>query len=177
MKKIVLPAICVATICLINSCADPQRAKNYNNETQLDESALSFVRTVAEAGHTEIAASQVAEKNSKNPRVTGFAQMMITDHTKAGTQLDTIASHNEADLPPRPSQSHKKTIDSISQLSSPQFDKAYMQMMVKDHEAAVGLFTDTKDNRAAVIKNFATKTLPVIQMHLDSAKAILASLK
>lgn len=177
MKKIALPAICVAAICLINSCADPQRAKNYNNETQLDESALSFAKTAAEAGQTEIAASQVAEKNSKNPRITGFARMMITDHTKAGTQLDTVASHNLADLPTKPSQTHQKMIDSISKLSGDQFDKAYMQMMVKDHEAAVGLFTDTKANRAAAIKNYAVKTLPVIQMHLDSAKAILASLK
>jgi len=177
MKKIALPAICVAAICLFHSCADPQRAKNYNNETQLDESALNFVRTAAEAGHTEIAASQAAEKDSKNPRVTAFAQMMVNDHTKAGAQLDTVANHNEADLPPRPTQQHQKVIDSISRLSGEQFDKAYMQMMVKDHEAAVGLFTDNKDNRAAVIKKYVEKTLPVIQMHLDSAKAILASLK
>ena len=177
MKKIALPAICVAAICLMNSCADPQRAKNFNNETQLDESALAFVKTAAEAGHTEIAASQVAEKNSTNPRVTGFAKMMVTDHTKAGIQLDTIASNNQADLPPRPSQKHQKTIDSLSQLSGPQFDKAYMQMMVKDHHQAVELFTETKANRAHVIKNFAEKTLPVIRMHLDSAQAILASIK
>ena len=177
MKKIALPAICVATICLINSCADPQRAKNYNNETQLDESALNFVRAAAEAGHTEIAASKAAEKDSKNPRVTGFAKMMVTDHTKAGAQLDTVASNNEADLPPRPTQQHQKIIDSISQLSGEQFDKAYMQMMVKDHEAAVTLFDDNKDNRASAIKKYVERTLPVIQMHLDSAKAILATLK
>src|SRR6185312_1092386 len=176
MKKMILPVLYTAAICLTNSCADPQRAKNYNNETQLDESALNFVKTAAEAGHTEIGASQIAEKNSKNTRIAGFAQMMVTDHTKAGILLDTVASRNLADLPAKASQEHQKTIDSISKLSGLQFDEAYMQMMVKDHEAAVVLFSDNENSRANVIRTYIKKTLPVIQVHLDSAKAILASL-
>jgi len=50
-------------------------------------------------------------------------------------------------------------------------------MMVDDHEKAVELFAGATRNNAPEIKSFASKTLPTIQMHLDSSKAILASLK
>ncbi|MGN6640118.1 MAG: DUF4142 domain-containing protein, partial [Mucilaginibacter sp.] len=57
------------------------------------------------------------------------------------------------------------------------FDKAYMEMMVDGHKEAVDLFRQGKENRANAVQNFAAEYLPTIGMHLDSAKAILASLK
>jgi putative membrane protein len=177
MKRIILPAVILSAVCVLLSCDDTRRAKILNNETQLDQTALYFVKTVAESGNKEIKASQVAEQISTNPRVKGFASMMISDHAKAAISLDTLAAHKFATLPKGLSEDDNNSVKSLSQLSGAGFDKQYMQMMVNDHMKAVGLFEEHQITNSVPAGDFARKTLPTIEMHLDSAKAILASLK
>jgi putative membrane protein len=53
-----------------------------------------------------------------------------------------------------------------------------MKMMVDDHQEDVDKFEKcSKDGQDADLKAFATKTLPVLRAHLDSAKAINQGLK
>ena len=53
------------------------------------------------------------------------------------------------------------------------FDKAYIDDMVAGHRKAVNKFEDgSKHLDDADLKNFATQTLPTLQMHQDSIKAI-----
>jgi putative membrane protein len=50
-------------------------------------------------------------------------------------------------------------------------DKAYMNMMVKDHEKDLAEFqAEAKDGSDPDVKNFADKTAKVVQEHLDLAK-------
>jgi len=68
-------------------------------------------------------------------------------------------------------------IHALAEKKGADFDRAYVQMMVNDHEKAVALFAGGIRINAPEIEDFATKTLPTIQMHLDSSKAVLATLK
>src|SRR5580692_7658243 len=90
MKKTILAALLLPSLWIMQSCDDPQTANKYNHETTVDAMGLHFIETADEAGHTEIRASKVAEKVSSNPRVVGFAKMMIHDHAAAGQKLDSI---------------------------------------------------------------------------------------
>jgi putative membrane protein len=73
---------------------------------------------------------------------------------------------------------HRKHIDMLKAKTGKEFDKAYMGMMVTDHNEDVNKFQVASNNAAdADVKGFATKTLPVLRMHLDSAKAINTSVK
>ena len=49
-------------------------------------------------GNTEIAASKLALERSSNERVKSYANMMITDHQKAGDELKSLASQKKRDL-------------------------------------------------------------------------------
>jgi putative membrane protein len=162
---------------MIQSCGDNQKAKNYNDKTLVDGEGLHFIKQANDAGLTEIKAARVAENNSQNPRVISFAKMMVADHMQVGDELARLASNKLVDDPDTPSIAHQAAIDSLSKLSAGEFDHAYMQMMVKDHEQAVDLFTETTGNKNVAVRNFARKILPTLKMHLDSAKAIYASLK
>jgi putative membrane protein len=57
------------------------------------------------------------------------------------------------------------------------FDKSFLNLIIADHTQAVELFTTATQSKDADVSKFAQKTLPVIKAHLDSAKAILGSLK
>lgn len=161
----------------IQACGDQQRAKNYNQETRIDQRGLEFIKTVSEAGLVEIKTSTLAVNLSKNPRVIAFAKMMIADHTQAGKELSNVANGNLVDKADTITAQKQKSIDSLQKLSGNKFDHAYMNMMVKDHSAAVELFKQEANNRNTRMNMFANKYLPTIKMHLDSANAICASLK
>src|SRR5690242_1556252 len=51
-----------------------------------------FVARAAYSGWGEIAAAQVALRNSGDPRIRNIANMMITDHNVANQQLASIAA-------------------------------------------------------------------------------------
>jgi len=177
MKKTILILLLLPLFWFTQSCDDPKTAYKNGAETRVDVMGLHFVTTASEAGNTEIKASAVAENVSKNPQVIAFAKMMITDHSAAGAKLDKIKTDELIYLPNTLNEDHVKMIDSLSKLSGNSFDKVYMQMMVDDHEKAADLFIEGSENRVASVRSYAEETLPVIEKHLESAKAILASLK
>jgi putative membrane protein len=47
-----------------------------------------------------------------------------------------------------------------------------MNMMVDGHQSAINDFEKQKDNKDADVKKWVNKTLPTLQLHLDSAKAV-----
>src|SRR6185312_9909376 len=56
-------------------------------------------------------------------------------------------------------------------LKGEQFDRAYLQQLVKDHEKAVALFQREADRgKNAELKQFANDTLPTLKDHLQMAK-------
>jgi putative membrane protein len=62
-------------------------------------------------------------------------------------------------------------IEKLSKLSGAEFDKEYMSDMVKDHEEDVKDFqTQGNDGTDPDIKAFASKTLPILQGHLQMAR-------
>jgi putative membrane protein len=176
MKKLICLFFGAITILFIYACQD-KHAKNYNTGIQVDTAGVSFINNGIEGGLAEIKASGLAITNSNNQRVIGLAKMMIDDHTKAGDDLKQIATDKKVDEKDTINAVHQQVITDLSKKSGATFDKAYLQMMVTDHEGAVRLFTVATQNADPDIKNFAAKTLPTIKMHLDSANAILTSLK
>lgn len=177
MKKLTATLLGVMILYTVSSCMDDKHAKNYNDDKTLDESGASFIKQGLEAGLTEIQAAKIAETNSKNPRVISFAKMMITDHTKAGDELEKIGINKRVAEGDTINTGHQKMIADISKKSGAAFDKQYIQMMVNDHQNAVKLFTEASNNKNEQVQTFAKKTLPVLKMHLDSANAICTSLK
>jgi len=177
MKKLLYLGAVTLALISATACNDNRKAKNYNEKTLVDDMALSFMKKANEAGLAEIKAATVAKSKSQNPKVIGFADMMIADHTMANKELNQIAdkkyvAHEDEVI----GQEHQMMIDSISKLNGPQFDKAYMNMMVNDHTKAVALFSDMTRNTSKTINNYVAKYLPKMQEHLNSARSINASL-
>ncbi len=144
----------------------------------VDENDAKFVTTAANDGMAEVAAGKMAQEKASSARIKSFAAMMVTDHTKAGDELASIAKTKNITLPAEPDADAKKAADDLSKKSGKDFDKAYVNAMLDGHKNAVKLFTDASQNcKDADLKAFATKTLPTLKMHLDSIQAIHDSMK
>ncbi len=174
MKKL----ICLLSVLVaLSACQDQRKAKNWNDKTLADYDAIKFVRKGIEGGLVEIKLASLAKTRSSNPRVINFADMMIADHTKIGNELKQIQSDKMIDEKDTIATDKQTMIDELAAKSGSAFDKAYMQMMVNDHKEDIELFKSVTNNTSATMQKMAEKTLPTLQMHLDSAMAINASLK
>jgi len=177
MKKLIYPVLGLAFVLTVQSCIDNSKAKYYNEKTLVDDLGISLIKNGLEGGLTEIKASTLAEANSKNPAVINFAKMIIADHTKADSTLKWMEFDKMMTEKDTVNEEHLVMIDSLSKKTGSEFDKAYLEMMIKDHEEAIDLFTEASDDKNQTIQDFATKTLPTLKMHLDSAQTLAASLK
>jgi putative membrane protein len=102
---------------------------------------------------------------------------MVANQASAGDELEKIAINNKVRGGDSVSTAHQQAIANIAALSGTDFDKAYIQLVVTNHQNAVKLYSAATNDRIEDIQRFARKTLPVLKMHLDSANTINAGLK
>jgi len=121
---------------------------------------------------------QLAVRRATSADVKQFGQRMVTDHTQANQELMKMAMKEGLSVPRELDQMHRDAIDKLSQLQGAEFDRAYMNHMLKDHEEGVALFEkEMRNGKDAGLKAFAEKTLPTLKQHLQMARTISESLK
>lgn len=125
-----------------------------------------FVQKAATGGLAEVKMSKLALDRSQSPQVKEFAQKMIQDHSKANDELKQIARKQNIRVPAELTPEQKMTYDKLKQLSGNDFDRMYMEVMARDHQAAVDAFTQQADEGTnPALKQFASQTLPTLKQH------------
>lgn len=139
--------------------------------------AKEFVERAARDGVAEVELGKLAATKGMHPDVKQFGQRMVDDHSKANNELKSLASAKGITVPADPGPEHKATMEKITRLSGADFDRAYMQAMVGDHDHAVNTFRGFSENGDdPELKQWATKTLPTLQEHERMAKTTAAKL-
>jgi putative membrane protein len=132
-----------------------------------------FASEAAIAGMAEVELGTMAMQQGRHARVKSFGQMMVTDHSKAGDELKSIAKSKGMTLPTMLDAKHQATRDKLAKLSGAEFDRAYMDEMVTGHQAvATKMMTEANSGSDPQLKAFAAKTLPTVQSHLKMAQDI-----
>lgn len=65
-------------------------------------------------------------------------------------------------------------IEKLNNLSGASFDKAYIEMMVIDHQNAVALFEKASKSTDSDVKAYANKYLPILKKRLKQVSALAA---
>lgn len=140
-----------------------------------------FVDDAAAGGIAEVETSKLALEKSSSADVKAFANMMITDHTKANEELAALAKKNDIKVPDDTTLV-KQAKEKILDMRDESFDAAYAKNQVKAHEETIARFkkeadtvTDDKVKGATELKGFAQKMLPALEKHLEMAKKLQAA--
>lgn len=140
---------------------------------QPDAATTQFVSKAASGGMMEIELGNIAKNKASSQRVKDYANMIVTDHTAAANELRSTASSNGVTVPGDMMAEHRQHIDMMKNKSGAEFDKAYINMMVTDHKKDIAEYKKASSGlKTDAVKSYATRTLPVLQKHLDSAQAI-----
>ncbi len=137
----------------------------------------TFAMKAAQGGMAEVKLGKLAADKASNPDVKAFGQQMVDDHSKANDDLKSVAANESMTLPSDVNAKQQAMYDRLSKLSGDAFDRAYVKDMVMDHQEDVKEFQkEANSGKDDQIKGFASRTLPVIQGHLDKIKGIQSNM-
>jgi putative membrane protein len=132
-----------------------------------------FLMETAEAGMAEVQLAQLAQQKATSNEVKEFAKQLEQDHSKANEELKTLAQQKNINLPSEAGAKHQNQISKFNNLSGDKFDKEYVKAMVSEHKKKVKEFQKQSDRSMdSNVKEFAAKTLPTLQTHLQKAEEL-----
>jgi len=132
-----------------------------------------FVMEAAMGSMAEVELGKLAGEKAMSDKVKAFGQRMVTDHSKAGDELKTLASSKQITVPASLDAKHQAMHDRMAKLSGAAFDRAYVRDMVADHKKDVAAFTrESMSGKDSDVKAWAAKTLPTLREHLQMIEDI-----
>ncbi len=139
----------------------------------LEQNDTSFVQKAAQSGMAEVKMAKLGAEKATNADVKIFAEMLVTDHSKVNEQLKELAATKEVKLSMEPDPAHEATCKKLEDVSSADFDKAFLATMIKGHKKGISSYeAAAKECHDADVKAFATKTLPALKGHLAKAQKL-----
>jgi len=122
-----------------------------------------FLSKALEMNTAEAKLAEMAAAKAENPRVKEYAQMLARDHNEAINKIRQLQDTRMADSgSTKPQQTkaevkltpeHQRISTRLSSLSGAEFDRAFMNEMVKGHRTAIRMF----ETQARVHGNAANK--------------------
>ena len=136
--------------------------------------AMPYVAMAGASDQFEIQSSQLALQKAASPAVREFAQMMIQHHQMTTQQV--MAAAQSAGLNPPPPQlmpMQARMIADLQGASGAEFDRVYTRQQVTAHQMALALHTTyARDGDTPSLKQVAATAQPIVQQHLERARAM-----
>lgn len=145
---------------------------------------INVLADIAAINKTEILLATIASNKQTSSDVKDLASLMMNQHGSNLTQLLELA--NSFHLQSLSSSESKKLTEEGNQgmmklggLQGDQFDKAYVDAMVKGHQAALNLIDNhlMKAAKTESIKKFLSDTRTAVAQHLEHAKKLQENMK
>lgn len=135
------------------------------------EATRNFVRDALRSGRKEIATADLAGAQGSDQAVKALAKTIVDDYTKTNTTLEDLARKKmiQTDI--------AADIDlGLASLKGPSFDREFIKEMIADHTLIIEKFQlAEKQITDPELHEFIVSTLPLLQTHLDRAKALVQS--
>lgn len=142
------------------------------------DNEAEFATNAADAGLAEINLANLAISKTTNTEIKAYANMMLKDHGMANEELITLAKSKNITLPSAMSAEHQKHRDELAGLTGSDFDKKYAKLMEENHVKVLAFMEhQARKGTDPDLKAFASKTVPVINSHLNAIRKIKDSLK
>jgi putative membrane protein len=163
----------ISAVCFIALCSMTALAKE-NAPAGATMSDQQFVDFAAQTDMVEANLGQLAESVASSQPVKDYAQMLVTDHTSDFHQLYDVAHQANLNMPDAiNAENNKAMIDPFQKLKGAAFDRRYIHEMIVGHTKAIAIYQkEGTDAQNPALKSYAEQALPVLQKHLDGAKAL-----
>lgn len=132
-----------------------------------------FARQACQTGAAEVEIGKLAARNTRNAEVRALAKRLSEDHARAEKELARLFARKG--IPPERelAQHRQSSLDRLAGLKGREFDTAFKEQVIADHESSIELFEKQAAQGADPdLKAFAQKHLPHLREHLAQAQRL-----
>jgi len=127
----------------------------------------SFIKDASEGSLAEVNFAKLALQKSKDPNVRKFAERMVKDHEMLIREMRPFAVKYDVKPSGTPMMDHAK-YEELKMKSGTDFDRAYVEAMVKGHHDTLKTFMDEENSTAdPKLKAAVAKGEKVIKEHTE----------
>lgn len=161
---------------------DPKEVAEEENEAKFEEAqnAEDIAETlvdVAEFDLTQRELGKLAQVSGVSADVKTLGKMMETHHDESFKDLSALAKSKTISIPTAITEDGQKEYDDLKKVESKDFDKKYLDDVVKDHKKAIDDFTKEAQRTTDVeLKAFLERKVTSLQGHHESAEALATKL-
>ena len=141
-------------------------------KAKLSDSDMSVVSELHHANQAEVDLGKYALSHGTKT-VKDYATMIVKDHSANDAKLIAMAKKHGVTTIPAPPMDKAEMADmtKLEAMKGVDFDRAYVDAMVADHEKDIKVVADAISTVADPdLKAHLTATEPVLEHHLDNAK-------
>src|ERR1700755_1074410 len=171
MKRTILAIAITAALSSTSFAQSVGEKTGVNSVLGITPKTEDFIKEAAMSDMLEIEAAKIAQQKG-DAEEKKFAAQMITDHTKTSSELKGMVSGDmKVALPTGLDDASQKKLDKLNDAKPEDFAGQYDPMQVSAHKDATSLFERyAKGGNDSKLKDWAGKTLPALQHHLEMAQ-------
>jgi uncharacterized protein (DUF305 family) len=167
MKKFLLAAV---SLILLAGCATSEEANS-----GFSQSDINFAEMMIPHHEQAIEMSDIAFKNTTNPEVLQLAQEIkdaqapeidlmkswpgVKESTHAGHMMDGMLSDDE--------------LDALREASGADFDRLFLQGMIKHHEDAIAMAQGVADSKSKDVSQLSASIIKAQEVEISKMKELL----
>ena len=133
----------------------------------VEHDVREFIRAAGQSGEAEVAFAGIAKQRSQMAVVRDLAARLEREHTATNQEMLTLAKARRVDIPEM-SAADRAAQRTLAGLSGAPFDREYIALMVRGHDASITLFSAAVKSTDAAVRALAEKTLPTLRAHMEA---------
>jgi putative membrane protein len=143
------------------------------NTPAKDSESVDFLLYALRSSLAEADMGAVAQQQSRNPAIQAYGKKLHDDHARTANEIKAALAPLDVTAPSEPNAAAQSRRDALAKLAGPEFDAAFLPLMVSTHKEAIEKFgAQTHANPDQQLADLAARTLPMLQQHLDTAQRL-----
>jgi putative membrane protein len=149
----------------VRDTADNQRVSAWDEQ---------WLMMSIEGDRFEIAGGKLAQEKGSTEIVRNLGARLVRDHTKSLEEAVALAKRLGIAVPDSPSPTQQWELRVVATFSGREFDRWYSDLEVQDHiQDIMEAQDEVKQGTNPDVRHLAAEEIPVLQQHLELARAAL----
>lgn len=162
----------------VDNAQSADQMKAQDSALGSSESDADFIVKAANGGMAEVKVGKLATQKATKSSVKDFASQMVKDHSEINDRLQKLADSLNVTIPATVDKDQQDNYGKLNATAVKDFDKAYMDLMVKAHDKDVDMFKKAAGEISSPgLHSFIIESLPILLHHQQMAKSLDDSLK
>lgn len=135
-------------------------------------SPREFLMDASRGDASEVMLGQMIAQRAMAPRVRQYGMMLMRDHSKGLREAQMMAARLHVRASGEPMPEAREEARRLRTLRGRAFDAEVKRYMIEDHEKDIRKFESQTHETDSATSAFASRTLPVLQHHLEVARSL-----